>query len=106
MLLPEHYKVGQKVRCVHVGQHTRTGKTGVIKNVAGRSIDVKWDDGWQADTGLGEPASFDPIDDEKSVPVPDPIGKAPALVGVPIPLDVCKKHYYGIQEPCTCKVRK
>ncbi len=104
MLLPEHYKIGQRVRCVHIGSHHRTGKTATIKNVSGRSITVAWDDGHQGDDGWGEHTSFDPIED---IPVATvPVAKAPTPISEPVPLDVCKKHYYGIKAPCTCKGRK
>lgn len=105
MLSPEHYKIGQRVRCVHVGvpDHGRTGKTATIKDVKGRGIIVEWDDGFKGYDGWSENTSFDPIEDPAP---PTPVAKAPAPIGAPIPLDVCKKHYYGIQEPCTCKGRK
>ncbi len=104
MLQPEHYKIGQRVKCVHFGSHKRTGKTATIKNVAGRSITVEWDDGHQGDDGWGEHTSFDPIEDSPVAAAT--VAKAPSSISEPAPLDVCKKHYYGIQAPCTCKSRK
>lgn len=102
MLLPEHYKVGQRVRCVHPGEHGRTGKLGTISKVAGKDITIDWDDGYHGEGSWGQYTSFDPIADPTPTPAPAPVAKIPAPVA-PVPLDVCKRHYYGIQEPCTCK---
>lgn len=105
MLLTEHLKAGQRVRCMYPGSR-RTGQTGTIEGIDGRGIAIKWDDGYSLDLVWGAASSFDPIEDEKPTPTPVPVAKAPTPIGTPIPLDVCKRHYYGIQEPCTCKSRK